>query len=249
MNRPLRRFAPGWRMSLFVLIMLPILLSLGNWQLRRGAEKEALETDYLARSGALPIDAKSLASVDRDTLAFARLRLRGQYLPQQYYLIDNQVLDGTVGYWVLHRFESEDGRLWLVNRGFTKAAEQRAQLPAIATPTGPQTLVAIVWPDTGLVPEFGQSSAADQRPAAAGSVWPQRRQRLDARAMAAEHPRGQAVELRLEYGQPGVLQPAPSAFASGADRHRGYAVQWFGLAAVLMIGFVLFGLRRPQAES
>ena len=237
----MNRFRPGWQMTLFVLVMLPILVSLGSWQLRRGAEKEALETGYLARSGALPLDSAEVAAVDRQAMAFVRLRLAGQYLPDQYYLIDNQVRDGAVGYWVLHPFVTGDGRLWLVNRGFVPAPKLRNELPAVTTPGGQLQITALIWPDTGLQPRFGEIPEA--------GPWPRVRQRIDARALAAEHTQGQPLELRLESAQPGVLAAAPSSFASGAARHRGYAVQWFGLAAVLMTGFVLFGLRRRTAGT
>lgn len=228
-------------MSLFVLVMLPVLLSLGSWQLRRGAEKEALETGYLARSGDLPLDSRNVAAIDREAMAFVRLRLQGRYLPDQYYLIDNQVHEGVVGYWVLHPFVTVDNRVWLVNRGFTPAPGPRELLPAVATPSESLQITALVWPDTGLQPRFGEIPEA-------GS-WPRIRQRIDARTLAAEHLQGQPLELRLEPAQPGVLLAAPSSFASGAARHRGYAVQWFGLAAVLMIGFVVFGLRRRAADD
>lgn len=235
------RFQPGWQMSVFVLVMLPTLVGLGSWQLRRGAEKEALETGYLARSGDLPLESAEVDRVDRTAMAFVRLRLRGTYIPDQYYLIDNQVFEGTVGYWVLHRFLTDDGRVWLVNRGFVAAGQRREQLPAVSTPSAPLVVTAVVWPDTGLQPRFGDPAIE--------TPWPQQRQRIDVQTLAAEHPQGQPLELRLEPGQPGVLQPAPSSFASGAERHRGYAVQWFGLAAVLIIGFVVFGLRRAAADN
>ena len=43
------QFAPGWKMTLLVAILLPTVLALGTWQVNRGAYKRALETDYLNR--------------------------------------------------------------------------------------------------------------------------------------------------------------------------------------------------------
>jgi cytochrome oxidase assembly protein ShyY1 len=51
-------------------------------------------------------------------------------------------------------------------------------------------------------------------------------------------------EIRLEAGQPGVFDPAPTELNMPAAKHTGYAVQWFGLAAALSIGFVIFGFRK-----
>ena len=53
------------------------------------------------------------------------------------------------------------------------------------------------------------------------------------------------VELRLEPGQPSVLEPAPFASRLSDDKHRGYAVTWFGLAVVLLFGYGYLGLRHP----
>ena len=38
------------------------------------------------------------------------------------------------------------------------------------------------------------------------------------------------VEVRLEAGQPGVFAPAATELNMPAEKHTGYAVQWFGLA-------------------
>ncbi len=51
------------------------------------------------------------------------------------------------------------------------------------------------------------------------------------------------IEVRLEAGQPGVLRAAPLAVGLAAERHAGYAVQWFALAGVVLVGYALYGLR------
>ena len=43
-------------MSIFTFLLLPILLSLGNWQVQRGALKRELETAYLEQLTRLPVD-------------------------------------------------------------------------------------------------------------------------------------------------------------------------------------------------
>ena len=56
----MKAFKPGVRMSVFVLLLLPLLLVLGNWQLQRGALKRDLETDYLQQLTQLPKDLQKL---------------------------------------------------------------------------------------------------------------------------------------------------------------------------------------------
>ena len=54
------------------------------------------------------------------------------------------------------------------------------------------------------------------------------------------------AELRLEPGQASVLQPAPFASRLSDDKHRGYAVTWFGLAFVLLAGYLYLGFANSE---
>src|SRR5512139_3427149 len=86
-DAPARRFAPGWKMAAFVAVFLPLTIALGFWQIARGHEKQRMEEQFLAGQGRLPVDAQAAASA----APFTRVRLRGRYDPQRYFLLDNQV--------------------------------------------------------------------------------------------------------------------------------------------------------------
>lgn len=233
----MRRFAPGWKMTLFALLMLPTTIALGFWQLARAAEKQALEDSFYDRFGMLPVPAPA----DPAGIDFLRVRLEGRYLPGRDYLVDNRIERGRPGYWVVSVFGTLDGRRWLVNRGWLAGAPQREQLPEVPGADGAQTLVGVVWPDTGLPPLL----APDPWP----SGWPRRVQRLDVARMAADDERVVPVEIRLEHDQPGVLEAAPTQIDFAPARHQGYAVQWFGLALVLCVGYAVFGLTKRQESA
>jgi len=225
-----RRFRPGWKMTLFTALLLPVVLSLGAWQLGRAEEKRQFEADYLDRIGALAVTPGE--SVDD----FQRIRVTGQYEPGRDFLLDNQIRDGQIGYGVVSYFRAEDGRGWLINRGFIAGDRARRSVPEIASPTGRVTLTGLVWPELGLLPVFGDNVwPAD---------WPKLVQRVEVARMAALFENTVAVEIRLEVGQPGVFAAAPTELNMPAAKHTGYAVQWFGLAAALSIGFAVFGFRK-----
>lgn len=220
-------------MVALLLLGLPLLLSLGNWQLDRAEEKRRFETAYLEAQSRLPISPPASSEAP----SFTRLRLAGRYDSQRQFLIDNQIRDGQVGYWVVTPFLADDGRTWLINRGWIAAPERRESLPDVGLEAGTREVVAVVWPDTGLIPAFAEEQWQAQ--------WPLRIQRLDVRMMAplvAAVP----VELRLEAAQPGVLAPAPVLISVSAGKHTGYAVQWFAFAAVLLIGFFVYGFTMPR---
>ena len=91
---------------------------------------------------------------------------------------------------------------------------------------------ATVWPELGLIPAWG--------PQEWSSDWPKRIQRVNISRMAVAA-EAWPMELRLEAGQPGVLEPAPFASRLSDDTHRGYAATWFGLASALILGYLFFG--------
>ena len=227
-----RRWHPGWKMTTFVMVMLPLTVALGFWQLDRAELKRGLERQYLERLGMLPeTPPETLANA-----AFLRVRLEGEYEPGHHYLVDNRVRDGRPGYWVVSRFRASDGRGWLVNRGWVAAPPRRDLLPPVGTPSGSQRLLGVLWPDTGLTPLLAPDPWPDS--------WPRRVQRLDVARMAAEGPDVVPVEVRLEPGQPGVEAAAPVNVAFRPERHTGYAVQWFALAGVLVVAYLIFAFRR-----
>jgi len=169
-------WSADWRMTLFVVLMLPLVVGLGFWQLERAAYKQGLMDAYFDKLGALPVP---LAA---DPTPFTRVRVRGSYLPIQL-LLDNQIDAGTPGYWVYAPFTA-DGVTWLVNRGWVAGPRLRTDLPVVPElPQGEVTIVALAWPDTGMLPLFGEESI---RRVSADIV---RMQRLDIAALNSRYAR------------------------------------------------------------
>ena len=79
-----------------------------------------------------------------------------------------------------------------------------------------------------------------------GDGWPKVIQRLELERLVASLEAAQALEIRLEAGQVGVLEPPLLKMNMPAAKHTGYALQWFGLAIALAAGFVFFGFRRHE---
>lgn len=225
-------------MTAFVVVMLPVLVLLGLWQSERAAYKDELETQFGATLGSMPA---ALGRSATPASRLRRLRLFGRY-GEQRLLLDNQIHEGQVGYWLLQSFTAEaDGTLQqvLVNRGWLAAPARRDQLPALPpTPAGRQSLIALQWPDLGALPSFGTPQPPE---ALDDELW--RIQRIDWPAIDTLVPGLMSAEMRLEAGQPGVLVAAPARLGFGADRHRGYAFQWFGLALTLLIGYIVYGYK------
>lgn len=236
MMAQVRQFQPGWPMTMVVAVLLPCIVSLGFWQLDRGATKRGLEMAYLDKLTTLPV-----RPADDDLVEnFQRVVLKGQFM-RQVFLVDNQVSGGVTGYWVVQTFADELGANFLVNRGFTPGTSSRKVLPTIDTPAGKVNVIGAVWPDTGLIPVLDEDKWEEG--------WPKRVQRLDIGRMSA-YVSAKKVEIRLEPGQPGVAIAAPFASLLSDAKHLGYAATWFGLAAALCVSFIVFGFKHsPRTET
>ena len=234
-----RRFAPGWPLWLFTLTFLPLLLSLGVWQLDRAGQKRALEAqmEQQRERPASPLHDLSATT----PLAWRALRLTGQFDPQHIWLLDNRTRNGQAGVEVLQLFHDQpSNRQLILNRGWL-AWPDRRHLPAVPVAEGILRLQAEALPPPG--PGFRLASAST-------AGWPRLITYAPA-AVLAEHA-GLAAEplmARLQPGSPGALRLEWPAMPMPATKHTAYAVQWFTLALALLILFIWAGYRPAHREN
>ena len=114
------------------MLMLPLLLGLGVWQLDRAQEKAALEASWEARQSQPPSPLDPLWGQAPETLAYLPVLLSGVFLRDQYFLLDNRIYGGTFGYEVLGVIRlTNTGELVLVNRGWAPWGESRDVLEPV----------------------------------------------------------------------------------------------------------------------
>jgi len=241
MNRlpPSRRFRPGLPATVFTAFFLPVLLSLGSWQLGRAEEKRRMFADFEAGSGAavaLADHPEGLAELTR----YARVEAQGSYLPQRQFLLDNMVEGQQAGYRVLTPLLLADGRAVMVDRGWVpKAFGSGAGLPDIGVGGSPRAVTGRIdrLPRPGI--ELGGGSG--------DGGWPRIVQfpLADELAEALGMPLVPGLVLLDPEAPDGYVRNwRPSDF--GPERHVGYAVQWFALAVTLVIAYLAWAFRKTD---
>jgi len=128
---------------------------------------------------------------------------------------------------------SEKADLVLVNRGWVAAGAYRDQLPEFETPAG------IIRISGSLVEPSDNRfiTATDNRE----DKWPRRILEIDPRSLGAqlETDSGQAmvhdVVLQIDADNAAALKVHWQPINMTPTKHRGYAVQWFSMAFVLLI--------------
>jgi surfeit locus 1 family protein len=226
--------------------------ALGLWQLERGAWKARLLDAWSQAVVAAPRDYADAVGTqvalprreDEGDAAAAlplRVTIEGRWDPEATLLLDNQRLDASVGVLVFTRFLPTGGATpLLVNRGWLPLGAQRGA-PAVDPPAAGEVRLAgllVAPPAPGL--KMGSGAWAPGQPAVLLPF-------LDLDVLrTAGVPLFDGV-LQLDAGLPDGFtrqwQALPNTLPP--KKHRGYAVQWFGLAAAVAVIYLILALRRP----
>lgn len=236
------RFLPGKKLTLFAAVFLPLLLGLGTWQWLRAGAKADLEANLAYRSSLPPVPMRlgSLQPLED----FSRVRVSGRILARNLLLLDNRTRQGRAGYEVLAAVVSDAGGQapvqsagMLVNFGWVAGTGRRSSVPMPELPVHPVVLHGTMVS----VPNQAVTALAEN------AQWPLRIQRINMQQLA------QRLDLRL-HPQVMVLD----AFEPGAQlynwhpvtlssaTHLGYCLTWFGLALVLLTGWLVASFRQDE---
>lgn len=240
-----RYWVVRWPWVLINLLVLALLLALSLWQWQRAAEK----TQTLARiadwkmQGAVDLNhLLSIAPANRDGL---QLDFRARWLAPMVWLIDNQLVNGRIGYDVLIAVEDvsapKNSASILVNLGWVAAPSARSVLPAVNIPDELHVQGIFRTRTKGVL--LG-TNLEDK------SVWPMRIQQVDVELLATHFNlplingltyQKNASPFLIHY-RPVILPP---------ERHKAYALQWLLLAIAVVIIAVVASARKtsPETES
>jgi surfeit locus 1 family protein len=238
------KFKMRWVPLLATLVAVGIGVSLGRWQTQRGDQKQAIQSRMQERQAA-PAEL-----LDRDVLQqdprqreYRHVRLHGEFVPAWTTYLDNRPYNGVAGRYVLTPFKiAGSDRAVLVERGWiSRDVADPAKVPVLPTPIGVIEIAGVLRLGAGHLLQLGAASV----PQPGGFM-----QNLDIGAYANASGLSLApfvIEQGVDAGNAGdgLVRdwPAPSL---GIERHRGYAVQWYALALMAVIFFVVTGLRRGK---
>ena len=206
-------------------------IALGSWQAGRAAEKRSLGAELERALRSAPIELGSAESNPRE-LAWKHVAARGRFVEAHTVYLDNKLRRGRPGYEVVTPLRLNGAHV-LVNRGWIQAGVSREVLPEVRTPPGVVRLQGVALERLPRVLE-----AASGAP---GKV----RQNLDAHEFQKET--GLVllpivIQQRSEAPD-GLLREWPRP-DMGVEKHESYAVQWYSLAGLAVILFVVLSFRR-----
>ncbi|MFY8273829.1 SURF1 family protein [Pseudoalteromonas sp. SSDWG2] len=232
-----------------VILAVTVCTSLGFWQLERADQKQQRQQmlDAWSERGVLSF-ADAMRFVQQGDATGLQVRLSGEVHPQ-YWLLDNQVYEGKVGYDVIALILPQGSSHWLVtNLGFVRAPTLRTELPNVTLPstiTLPQALIkqgelGSITLDNDIIDPL------------AASGWPKRIQQIDITAMVEQTRK--PIHAFMAYAQKpnDVVAAIPhyQPVTMTAQKHHAYALQWFliAFAAVVIALSAYWRARRTHEE-
>ena len=230
--------APLYLLALAVVIGF---LALGRWQLHRAAYKEQLiaqSRQVLDRR--VPV---ALASAsDLDATDFVWVAGQGHFLPRPALLLDDQIRDGQAGVRVYRLFQPDAARrALLVDLGWRPLPSHR-DVPHEPMLDGRYLLQGLLAPPPAA--GFALGPADQLQPDGSHLLT-----RIDIGALAKSlalpgglGPRALRLDPALKLGYPRDLEVLVNTLPP--SRHRGYAVQWFAMAAAVAVIALYFAFRR-----
>ncbi|WP_211013032.1 SURF1 family protein [Pseudoalteromonas luteoviolacea] len=223
---------------LAVIVVMLVCFRLSYWQWQRATNKQALLAQLTERSQ----NQKTLFSQDPDSLQGVKAVLTGKLDQKHWWLLDNQIVSGQVGYDLIAIFDADDSaERFVINLGFVPAGKNRSHLPEIALPSGKLQVNAQFkignWSGFTLA-EYPNQSAHHS------NVLQYLEHTFFSRELEAN------ISPLLLIADQAVIEgitPHYEAVVMSPEKHRAYALQWLliGLSAGVI---ALFASKRESGK-
>lgn len=220
-------------------ILCAIGISLGNWQTRRAEEKEAIAAIMQEQLRRVPV-VLSTAQEFSQQQAFQKVKLKGQFVRDWPLYLDNRPLYGVAGFYVLMPFKIQGSeQAVLVARGWLQRNPvERTRIPTLLTDQGLVEIEGVVRDQLDRTMQLGKQEILKSGSIVQSVPFDELRKQTGLAIV------DKVLEQTSNTGD-GLMRdwPKPSA---GSDKHRAYAFQWYGLALMAAIFFVVTGIRRGK---
>ncbi|KJV07924.1 SURF1 family protein [Methylocucumis oryzae] len=228
------------------LILSFILLSLSHWQWRRADEKTVLLATEASAAQQAPVNITELINHGLDSIRYRAVRLSGHYDTEHQFLLDNQIVNGKAGYFVLTPFIIKGlDKAVLVNRGWIPLTASRALLPDVKFQAKQYDSIE------GRVNYFPSIGIELSDAAKPSEHWPALVQVVHSELLSAKLGYSLLpVQIELTSLQPnGYVRQWRMTTLLSPEQHIAYSLQWLGLALTLTVLFAWYSFKSHYGRS
>lgn len=232
-------FRPRLVLTLALMILLPLFLWLGFWQLDRAAYKRELSATRQRQDQQPALVIEQLME-SATAMEFRKVRVTGRFEQERQLFIENRKYQGRNGYHVVTPLILNNSEIRvLVNRGWVPPAEDRSLLPVVATPAKTLRVSGVID-----IPSPPALALAEEPAPLSGPVhWPYLT--VERFAAGVDYPVQPFVILQSPQDDHGFVRAWPKRIPNDA-MHIGYAIQWFAFAAIALIIYLRLSVSRQH---
>jgi surfeit locus 1 family protein len=242
-----REFKPNLIPTIVTLLVLPILIFLGFWQLDRAEQKKVILAAVTEK-----MNSKTLTTLPNSNVIensrYQHIKLEGQFDRHHLIYIDNKVLFGKVGYYVVSPLlVSGSSKTVLVNLGWVVMGKTRQDLPVIKLPEGNVSISGRIKTKVDNVFSLSEKSFDNVSwPLVVQWASPQQLSdllniKLQPLMILTDKENNKDEQYAKQFKREWKF------ISSSPDTHTSYAMQWFSLAFVLVL--IFFAVNTKKIEQ
>lgn len=234
----MHQFQFRWIPLIATIMLMAVFLRLGWWQWSKAADVESQVQQRDARSAVPPLLLGAQVLTPKEVEG-ASVVVRGHFDAQGQFFLDNQQHQGRPGVHVITPLTLEGTQTQvLVNRGWIGWGASRTVLPEVSVPLTRVEVRGHAVSPSSKAPMFVSESLGDS-----GAL--RTRIRLDEIQAAAKQPMQPFVVLMDSADADGLVRDWPEV-SNKSPMHKGYAVQWFLMAVLLLFFFLRSSYRKAN---
>jgi surfeit locus 1 family protein len=219
---------------------------LGFWQLERSSEKSTLIQLQKKRADTI-VEAPRLTHANNiEDFQYRKVVLQGEYLPELQWYLDNKTHHGKVGYHVISAFQSEQGFIFLINRGWIQGFPDRRKLPPIDIEENEAIVDGIIYfpsKNQFISNRLSNFESFSIIPQIAFSQLSERIVQYAPNSDVANYMVLLSPNSEMGYVREWKFANMPP------EKHIAYAVQWFGISITIWVIFLILSFRKKRGAS
>ena len=219
-------------LTAFSCLFIIVFILLGFWQIERAGFKASLIQEFDLEQ------AKAPKPISSTSLQWSRVYIEGFYDPTQQVLIDNQIINGKVGYKIYTPFYYEQDQAIFVDRGWISQGKTRNDLPNLNfNATKLRIIGSLIKPEKEVL--AGDELLTNEWPLVSQTKSPSIIQEAYEKQFSN-------MVLILDPGSLFIKEHvALTPFVITPTKHYGYALQWFTMSLVLA-GMFIYAIKRES---
>jgi len=248
-------FTPKLIPTLVTLILFPVLISLGLWQLDRADEKREIDHGIQLAIAKIPLKLNEIKLGTKETKeillqeVYRPVTVSGKYDNNNQFLLDNRTHLGKPGYHVLTPFKFDStfqsdkqasSHAVLINRGWITYNGTRDNIPSIEVDDNDRKILGQIKQEADAIVLNDDDKKAVQNsnnPKLIQSIQIKELNKgLDYQLLPI------IIELNKQDKDGFIREWQP--YYGSIDKHNAYALQWFAMAAILLFLFIRLNTKK-----